>query len=88
MIIFAIASLGNALMTNIWGMVVLRCVQSVGASCGQAVGAGVIADTYEIERRGAAFGKFFLGFFIGPLVGPILGKSIYIYVRERIKNSS
>lgn len=78
MIIFSIASLGNALMTNIWGMVVLRCVQSVGASCGQSVGAGCISDTYPIEKRGAAFGKFFLGYFIGPLVGPILGKHISI----------
>jgi MFS family permease len=43
MLIFAVASLGSALITNIWGLVVLRCVQSIGSSCGQSVGAGVIA---------------------------------------------
>lgn len=40
MLIFAAASIGSAFINNIWGLVVLRCVQSVGASCGQSVGAG------------------------------------------------
>ncbi|CAO3626074.1 unnamed protein product [Mucor fragilis] len=63
MIIFAVSSLGCALISNIWGLVVLRCVQAVGSSCGQSVGAGVISDCYPIEQRGSAFGKFFLGLF-------------------------
>ncbi|KAI8641512.1 major facilitator superfamily domain-containing protein [Parasitella parasitica] len=73
MIIFAAASLGSAFINNIWGLVVLRCVQAVGSSCGQSVGAGVIADCYPLEQRGAAFGKFFFGVFFGPLLGPIIG---------------
>ncbi|KAI8136917.1 major facilitator superfamily domain-containing protein [Fennellomyces sp. T-0311] len=73
MTIFGLASLGSALVNNIWGLVVLRCVQALGASCGQSVGAGVIADCYPIEKRGAAFGKYFFGVFFGPLIGPILG---------------
>lgn len=40
MLIFAAASIGSAFINNIWGLVVLRCVQSVGSSCGQSVGAG------------------------------------------------
>ncbi|KAG1155392.1 hypothetical protein G6F37_008582 [Rhizopus arrhizus] len=73
MLIFAAASIGCAFVTNIWALVVLRCVQSVGASCGQSVGAGVVADCYPVERRGAAFGKYFFGVFFGPLLGPIIG---------------
>ncbi|KAG2215341.1 hypothetical protein INT46_011711, partial [Mucor plumbeus] len=73
MIIFAVASLGSAFINNIWGLVVLRCVQAIGSSCGQSVGAGVIADCYPLEQRGAAFGKFFFGVFFGPLLGPIIG---------------
>lgn len=69
MLIFSISSLGSAVMTNIWGLVVLRCVQALGASCGQSVGAGVIADCYPVEKRGAAFGKYFFGVFFGPLIG-------------------
>ncbi|KAI8330602.1 major facilitator superfamily domain-containing protein [Chlamydoabsidia padenii] len=73
MLIFAVASLGSAVITNIWGLVVLRCVQSIGSSCNQSVGAGVIADCYPLEQRGAAFGKYFFGVFFGPLLGPIIG---------------
>ncbi|KAI9027644.1 major facilitator superfamily domain-containing protein [Phycomyces nitens] len=73
MIIFAIASLGSTFVQNIWPLVVLRCIQSVGSSCGNSVGAGVIADCYPIEKRGAAFGKYFFGTFFGPLLGPIIG---------------
>ncbi|KAI7859172.1 major facilitator superfamily domain-containing protein [Circinella umbellata] len=73
MIIFVVSSIGNAVMTNIWGMVVLRCLQAVGASSGQAIGGGVIADMYPVEQRGSAYGKFFLGMIIGPIIGPIIG---------------
>lgn len=69
MIIFSFASLGSALVGNIGGLIVLRCMQSLGASCGQSVGAGVIADCYPVEQRGAAFGKYFFGVFFGPLIG-------------------
>ncbi|EPB90787.1 hypothetical protein HMPREF1544_02365 [Mucor circinelloides 1006PhL] len=73
MIVFAVASLGAAFINNIWGLVVLRCIQAVGSSCGQSVGAGVIADCYPLEQRGAAFGKYFFFVFFGPLLGPIIG---------------
>ncbi|KAI8372798.1 major facilitator superfamily domain-containing protein [Radiomyces spectabilis] len=73
MIIFSVASLGSSFVNNIWALVVLRCIQSAGSSCGQSVCAGVIADCYPLEKRGSAFGKFFFGMFIGPLLGPIVG---------------
>ncbi|KAI8148372.1 major facilitator superfamily domain-containing protein [Fennellomyces sp. T-0311] len=73
MIIFVVSSIGNAVMTDIWGMVVLRCVQAIGASAGQAIGGGVIADLFPVEQRGGAYGKFFLGMIIGPITGPIIG---------------
>lgn len=47
MTIFAVSSLGSAFINKIWGLVVLRCVQSVGSSCSQSVGAGVVAVTYH-----------------------------------------
>ncbi|KAI8148247.1 major facilitator superfamily domain-containing protein [Fennellomyces sp. T-0311] len=73
MIIYAVSSIGNAVVNNIWGMVVLRCVQAIGASAGQSIGGGVIADMYPVEERGSAYGKFFLGLIIGPIIGPIVG---------------
>ncbi|KAF7732041.1 hypothetical protein EC973_007146 [Apophysomyces ossiformis] len=73
MIIYIVASLGAVFVENIWALVVIRCIQSVGVSAGQSIGAGVISDCYPIEKRGAAFGKFIFGVVFGPLLGPILG---------------
>ncbi|KAI8148394.1 major facilitator superfamily domain-containing protein [Fennellomyces sp. T-0311] len=73
MIVYVVSSIGSAVIDNIWGMVVLRCVQAIGASAGQSIGGGVIADMYPVEKRGSAYGKFFLGLIVGPIIGPIIG---------------
>ena len=39
----------------------------------QAVGAGTIADIWEVKERGKAMGIFYLGPLFGPLLSPILG---------------
>jgi MFS family permease len=73
MVIFMATSIGGVFVQNIWVLVVVRCIQSIGVSSGQSVGAGYIADLYPVEERGAAFGKFMLGVICGPLLGPIVG---------------
>ncbi|KAG0182554.1 hypothetical protein DFQ28_006657 [Apophysomyces sp. BC1034] len=78
MLIYIVSSLGAVFVENIWVLVVIRCIQSVGVSAGQSIGAGVISDCYPIETRGAAFGKFIFGVIFGPLLGPILGGLLII----------
>ncbi|KAI7908346.1 major facilitator superfamily domain-containing protein [Cokeromyces recurvatus] len=73
MFIFTVTSIGAAFVNNIWALIVVRCIQSVGVSSGQSLGAGYIADLYPIEERGAAFGKYMFGVIFGPLLGPIIG---------------
>lgn len=73
MVIFMATSMGAAFVHNIWALVGVRCIQSMGVSSAQSVGAGYIADLYSIEERGAAFGKYMFGVICGPLLGPILG---------------
>ncbi|KAI7869718.1 major facilitator superfamily domain-containing protein [Spinellus fusiger] len=72
-VIFSVSSLGGVFVSNIWTLVVLRCIQALGCSSGISIGAGVIADCYPIEKRGSAFGKFNSGMMFGPLFGPIIG---------------
>ncbi|KAI8391752.1 major facilitator superfamily domain-containing protein [Radiomyces spectabilis] len=69
LLIFVAASIGCALVTNVWYLVVLRCIQSIGTS-------GTIADCWEITERGSAFSFLFLGQFLGPLIGPVAGGGI------------
>ncbi|KAI8370656.1 major facilitator superfamily domain-containing protein [Radiomyces spectabilis] len=64
--IFVIASVGCALTNEIWLLVVLRCVQSIGTS-------GTVSDCWQVTERGAAFSILFIGQFFGPLVGPVIG---------------
>ncbi|KAI8984509.1 major facilitator superfamily domain-containing protein [Mycotypha africana] len=73
MTIFMVTSLGAVFVHNIWVLVVVRCLQSIGVSSGQSIGAGYIADLYPIEQRGRAFGQYMLGIITGPLIGPLLG---------------
>ncbi|RCI01818.1 hypothetical protein CU098_005540 [Rhizopus stolonifer] len=73
MTIYIASSLGAAFVHNIWALVAVRCIQSMGVSSGQSVGSGYISDMYPIEQRGAAFGKYMFGAVFGPLLGPILG---------------
>lgn len=58
---------------NIGVFVVVRILQSIGASAAQAVGAGTISDLFTMQERGSAMGLFLLGPLIGPVVGPIAG---------------
>ncbi|KAI9026627.1 major facilitator superfamily domain-containing protein [Phycomyces nitens] len=69
LIIFIVASVGCGLSGNIWVLVVLRCIQSVGTS-------GTVSDCWEVTQRGSAFSILFLGQFFGPLIGPIIGGGI------------
>ncbi|KAI8985212.1 major facilitator superfamily domain-containing protein [Pilobolus umbonatus] len=73
MLIFTATSIGAVFVQNIWALVAVRCIQSIGVSSGQSVGSGYISDLYPIEERGAAFGKYMFGAVFGPLLGPILG---------------
>lgn len=58
-------------------MLILMRILGGGASASvQAVGAGTIADIWEVRERGRAMGYFYLGPLMGPLLGPIIGGAI------------
>ncbi|KAI9323225.1 major facilitator superfamily domain-containing protein [Dichotomocladium elegans] len=73
LLIFTGASVGCALSINVYMLLVMRLVQSVGTSVTISVGAGTVSDCWEVIERGTAFSTLFVGQFVGPLVGPILG---------------
>ncbi|KAJ3130885.1 hypothetical protein HK100_007275 [Physocladia obscura] len=73
MLIFSISSIGCYFVQTIEGLIVLRCIQSFGASVANSIGAGSISDMYVKEERGSAVGLFSAGSSIGPLIGPVIG---------------
>ncbi|KAI8138759.1 major facilitator superfamily domain-containing protein [Fennellomyces sp. T-0311] len=73
LLIFTAASVGCALSLNVYMLIILRCIQSVGTSVTISVGAGTVSDCWSITERGTAFSILFVGQFLGPLVGPMIG---------------
>lgn len=72
--IYFLASLGLALnQKNYAALLVLRALQSLGASAVLAVGYGVIADICVPAERGKMQGFFLAAGNLGPCIGPVIG---------------
>ena len=55
-------------------LIAMRILAASAASSVQSVGAGTVADIWEVKERGTATGIFYLGSLaIGTLLGPLLG---------------
>lgn len=57
-------------------LIVMRVLSGGSAASVQAVGAGTIADIWEVRERGLAMGIFYLGPLLGPLLAPIIGGAL------------
>ena len=67
------ANLGLALQNNYTALVILRCLQSAGASSTIALAYGVIADISTPAERGSYMGILMSFTNAAPSIGPILG---------------
>jgi MFS family permease len=56
--------------------IVMRMLNGGASASVQAVGAGTIADIWEVKERGRAMGIFYLGPLLGPLLSPIIGGAL------------
>lgn len=71
--LFVVFSVLSAVSTSISMLIVMRLLGGGASASVQAVGAGTIADIWEVRERGRAMGFFYLGPLLGPLLGPIIG---------------
>lgn len=71
--VYVAASIGLALQDSYTGLLVLRMLQSLGASATVAIGYGVVADVAMPVERGAMVGPTLVGSNIGPVLGPLIG---------------
>ena len=75
-ILFVVFGILSAVSTNIAMLIVMRVLSGGAAASVQAVGAGTIADIWEVRERGRAMGIFYLGPLCGPLFAPIIGGAL------------
>ena len=66
----------GAISTNVGMFLAMRMLSGGAAASVQAVGAGTIADIWEVKERGHAMGMFYLGPLCGPLLSPIIGGAL------------
>ncbi|KAF4550362.1 MFS-type transporter-like protein 65 [Elsinoe fawcettii] len=71
--LFLIFNILSAISVNMSMFIVMRLLSGGASASVQAVGAGTVADVWEVKERGRAMGYFYLGPLCGPLLAPILG---------------
>ena len=74
--LFLVFNILSAVSVNISMLVVMRLLGGGAAASVQAVGAGTIADIWEVKERGRAMGIFYMGPLMGPLLAPIIGGAL------------
>lgn len=74
--LFLLWNILAAVSDNIAMLIVMRVLGGGAAASVQAVGAGTIADIWDVRERGKAMGIFYLGPLCGPLFAPIIGGAL------------
>ncbi|KAJ5935503.1 hypothetical protein N7466_005050, partial [Penicillium verhagenii] len=72
-LLFVIFNILCAISHTIAMLIIMRMLMGGAAASVQAVGAGTIADMWEIHERGHAMSIFYLGPLCGPLLAPMIG---------------
>ncbi|KAI1170816.1 putative MFS transporter [Nemania sp. FL0916] len=72
-IAFVVLLIGNALVRNAAGFIVLRFLSGFAGGTPMALGGGTIADVTILANRANAISLFSLGPLLGPVLGPLIG---------------
>lgn len=71
--VYVAASIGLAVQDSYAALLVLRMLQSLGASANVAIGYGVVADVAMPAERGTMVGPALVASNVGPVLGPLIG---------------
>jgi multidrug resistance protein len=67
------ANIGMAVQHSYVALLILRMLQSLGASATVAIGYGVVADITTPAERGSVLGPAMIATNLGPILGPLIG---------------
>ncbi|KAI5266770.1 MFS general substrate transporter [Aureobasidium subglaciale] len=74
--LFLVFNILSAVSVSITMFIIMRVLSGGAAASVQAVGAGTIADVWDVKERGNAMSMFYLGPLCGPLIAPIVGGAL------------
>lgn len=75
-LVYFVFNVLSAESQNISMFIAMRVFAGGASASVQAVGAGTIADVWDVRERGRAMGIFYLGPLCGPLISPIVGGAL------------
>lgn len=81
--IFFIASIGCALSTNFYEILIFRVLQAFGACGGLVIGRVIVADLFNPQEVGNIFATIFPVVGMSPAVSPVIGGFIAYYLGWR-----
>lgn len=81
--LYCVASIGLAYQSSYGALLVLRMLQSAGASGTVALAYGVIADIAPPHERGGYVGTAHVGWYAAPSLGPVIGGILAEYAGWR-----
>jgi len=82
-VVFTVGSLLCGFAFDITWLIIFRVVQAIGGALLQANSGAIIADTFEPQKRGRAFGFTAVGWSMGAMLGILLGGAITTFIGWR-----
>ena len=76
LLLFALASVGCAMATDIQTLIVLRFVQGLGAAAGMAIPRAVVRDLHTGTDAARLMSLLMLVFSVSPILAPLAGSAV------------
>lgn len=72
-VVFVLASIGCAMSTSIWSLLIFRAIQGVSAGSGLIVGRAIIRDRFHGSDAQRVMSRTTMVFGIAPAIAPVIG---------------
>lgn len=82
-VVFTAGSFLCGISYSITMLIIFRIMQAIGGALLQANSGAIIADTFEPQKRGRAFGITTIGWSVGAMLGIVLGGAITTFIGWR-----
>jgi len=83
LVLFALASIGCALATDIETLIALRFVQGLGAAAGMAIPRAVVRDLHTGNDAARLMSLLMLVFSVSPILAPLIGSAVIAFAGWR-----
>ena len=83
LVLFALASIGCALATDIETLIALRFVQGLGAAAGMAIPRAVVRDLHTGNDAARLMSLLMLVFSVSPILAPLVGSAVIAFAGWR-----